>query len=103
LKRSREKIVKAEGPTGDEECLVVDKEGGEKDMDTGQEGKRRRRMRKKGKAGETEGGREAADENGSDAEKSPHPPIEFREKEKGDDEKKVYIRYSPSCMCTIFF
>jgi hypothetical protein len=97
LKRVREKVVKAVGPTGEEECLVVDDEdmeGGENRE--GKEGQKRVR-RKKVKGSVREEDKEGEHESGSDVEKSPSAllalsPVESREKgDKEDEEKRVSI------------
>lgn len=92
LKRFREKVVKAERPTGQEECFEVDK------------GKEENKWRmKKEKASEKDRERETTTEGGRDAEESfgvliTHTPMKWEEKEKEDEEKKVYFHYAPLYM-----
>ena len=83
-------MVKAVGPTGDEERLMADTEDEGEDKDKEGKDKKRERERKKGKASKAEGGKEAAHEGGSDAKKllELHTPVEWGE---GGEEKKVYI------------
>ena len=83
--------MKAVGPAGYEECLVVDTQS--EGEDKGREGRERRK--KKGRVSETEGGKEAAGEADTDAEKSPESYTPTERGEKGDEEKKVYIYSLP--------
>jgi hypothetical protein len=101
LKRVREKVVKAEGPTGQEECLVVDVESEDKDNDNEVKEVRKKRMRKKCvkvSVKEVGGGKEATGEGGSNADKSSEA-LSTHEGEK-EDEKKVYI-HTLLYMCVI--